>query len=119
MHGLEIPVIKLPPYLGASFHKTDLQVHSLRDSNWTGPFHPVTQREDFAEALVAGCRCKGLGAIAITDHHDLCMWTYVRDAASSELRQDGTPFAPEDQLVVFPGVELTLSTPPCQAILLL
>ena len=116
--GLENSVITLPPYLGASFHKTDLQVHSLRDSNWTGPFHPTSQREDFANALVACCRRKGLGAIAITDHHDLCLWTYVRDAASSELKQDGTPYAPEDQLVVFPGVELTLSTPPCQAILL-
>jgi len=111
-------VITPPPYLGASFRKTDLQVHSLRDSNWTGPFHPTSQREDFAKTLVACCRRKGLGAIAVTDHHDLCLWTYVRDAASSELKQDGTPFAPEDQLVVFPGVELTLSTPPCQAILL-
>jgi type III restriction enzyme len=111
-------VIKLPPYLGASFHKTDLQVHSLRDDSWTGPFHPTTQREDFAKALVADCRRKGLGAIAITDHHDLCLWTYVRDAASSELKQDGTPLVFDDQLVVFPGVELTLSAPPCQAILL-
>jgi type III restriction enzyme len=115
---LEDQVIKLPPYHGASFHKTDLQVHSPRDSNWMGPFHPTSQREDFSKALVSCCRRKGLGAIAITDHHDLCLWTHVRDAASSELRQDGTPFAPEDQLVVFPGVELTLSAPPCQAILL-
>ena len=111
-------MIKLPPYLGASFHKTDLQVHSLRDNNWTGPFHPMSQREDFAKALVADCRRKGLSAIAITDHHDLCLWTYVRDAASSELKQDGFPYPPEDQLVVFPGVELTLSAPPCQVILL-
>jgi len=116
--GLGNPVIKLPPYLGASFHKTDLQVHSLRDNNWTGPFHPMSQREDFAKALVADCRRKGLSAIAITDHHDLCLWTYVRDAASSELKQDGFPYPPEDQLVVFPGVELTLSAPPCQVILL-
>jgi type III restriction enzyme len=78
----------------------------------------MSQREDFAKALVADCRRKGLSAIAITDHHDLCLWTYVRDAASSELKQDGFPYPPEDQLVVFPGVELTLSAPPCQVILL-
>ncbi|MGA3333141.1 MAG: TrlF family AAA-like ATPase [Terracidiphilus sp.] len=108
----------LPPYLGASFHKTDLQVHSLRDHQWTGPYHPTSQRDDFAKALIACCRRKGLGAIAITDHHDLCLWSYVRDAASSELKSDGAPYALEDQVVVFPGVELTLSTPPCQVILL-
>lgn len=107
-----------PPYLGAAFHKTDLQVHSLRDLNWQGPFHPISQRKEFAKALVACCRRKGLGAIAITDHHDLCLWTYVRDAASAELRSNGAAYKAEDQLVVFPGVELTLSTPPCQVILL-
>lgn len=107
-----------PPYFGASFHKTDLQVHSLRDLNWQGHFHPITQREDFAQALVASCRKKGLSAIAITDHHDLCLWTYVRDAASAELKPDGEAYEAEDRLVVFPGVELTLSTPPCQVILL-
>lgn len=111
-------MIKPPPYLGASFYKTDLQVHSLRDSNWTGPFDRISQRDDFAKALVACSRRKGLGAIAITDHHDLCLWTHVRNAASYELDPDGTIYEPEDQLVVFPGIELTLSTPPCQAILL-
>ncbi|HEY6374267.1 MAG TPA: hypothetical protein VIX90_01960, partial [Edaphobacter sp.] len=70
-------MITLPPYLGASFHKTDIQVHSLRDLNWEGPFHPISQREAFAKALVACCRRTGLDAIAITDHHDLCLWTYV------------------------------------------
>lgn len=111
-------MVELPPYFGASFHKTDLQVHSLRDCNWTGPFNRISQREEFAKALVACSRRKGLGAIAITDHHDLCLWRYVRDAASSELRPDGTSYPHDNQLVIFPGVELTLSTPPCQAILL-
>jgi hypothetical protein len=56
---LENPLSTLPPYLGASFHKADLQVHSLRDRNWKGPFHPMSGREGFAKALVASCRRKG------------------------------------------------------------
>jgi type III restriction enzyme len=42
----------------------------------------------------------------------------VRDAAASESKHDGKPYEPADRLAVFPGVELTLSAPPCQAILL-
>ena len=108
----------LPKYLGASFHKCDFQVHSPRDLNWEGPFDPATQRVEFAVALVADCRRKGLNAVAITDHHDLCLWSYVRDAARAETKQDGSPYESTEQLLVFPGIELTLSAPPCQAILL-
>ena len=108
----------IPPYLGASFHKCDFQVHSVRDIAWEGPFDPITQRDQFATALVADCRRKGLNAIAITDHHDLCLWTFVRDAAKAETRSDGSPYGPEEQIIIFPGVELTLSSPPCQALLL-
>lgn len=111
-------MLEIPPYLGASFHKCDLQVHSLRDLNWEGPFDPIAQRDDFAAALVACCRRRELGAIAITDHHDLCLWTYVRDVAKAETRPDGSPYDAGEQLVVFPGVELTLSAPPCQVIAL-
>jgi type III restriction enzyme len=111
-------MVKPPKYLGASFHKSDFQVHSTRDLGWEGPFDPATQRIEFAAALVADCRRKGLNAVAITDHHDLCLWSYVRDAAKAEIKQDGFPYEATEQLVVFPGIELTLSVPPCQAILL-
>ena len=108
-----------PPNLGARFRKCDFQVHTLRDANWKGPFHPTKDRKAFADALVADCRRKRLDAIAITDHHDLCMWSVVREAAQSEVLVDGTPVPEEARLTVFPGVELTLSSPSCQVILLL
>lgn len=112
-------MVKPPPYLGATFRKTDFQVHSLRDINWKGPFHRVDDRKSFAEALVAHARKAGLAAIAVTDHHDLCFWPYLRDAATKETDDAGAQYSPADRLVVFPGVELTLSTPPCQVLLLL
>ena len=111
--------MKLPPYLGANFRKTDFQVHSLRDINWKGPSDRLAGRGKFAQSLVAHARKAGLAAIAVTDHHDLCFWPYLRDAAALETDDAGTPYSPEGQLVVFPGVELTLSTPPCQVLLLL
>ena len=107
-----------PAYFGAFFTRVDFQVHSPRDSQWSGPHSSIGEREDFAKALVACCRRKRLGAIAITDHHDLCLWSHVRDAARAEQQSDGTPYPQKDQLIVFPGVELTLSVPPCQALLL-
>jgi type III restriction enzyme len=112
-------MVKPPPYLGATFHKIDFQVHSLRDINWKGPFHRLNDREKFAQAMVAHARKAGLSAIAITDHHDLCFWPYLRDAAAQETDDAGVLYSPEDRLAVFPGVELTLSTPPCQVLLLL
>lgn len=112
-------MVKPPPYFGATFRKTDFQIHSLRDINWKGPFHRLEDREKFAEALVAHARKAGLAAIAITDHHDLCFWPYLRTAAEKETDGAGTPYPPEGRLIVFPGVELTLSTPPCQVLLLL
>jgi chromosome segregation protein len=112
-------MVKPPPYLGATFHKTDFQVHSLRDINWKGPFHRINDREKFAQAMVAHARKAGLSAIAITDHHDLCFWPYLRDAAAQETDDAGVLYPPEDRLTVFPGVEVTLSTPLCQVLLLL
>jgi type III restriction enzyme len=103
---------------GAHFWKCDFQVHSLRDTNWNGPFDRINGRATYAQALVADCRRKGIQAIAITDHHDLCLWKYVYDAAQAELKPDGQQFPLDERLVVFPGAELTLSTPSCQALLL-
>ena len=104
---------------GAHFHRCDFQVHTPRDTNWVGG-RPQTEqdREAYADALVLACRSRGLHAIAITDHHDFEMLPYIRDAATRELDDDGRPFDPHHQLVVYPGLELTLGVP-CQALLLL
>ena len=107
-----------PPDKGARFRKCDFQIHTPRDANWSGPFHPITDRAKFADALVADCRRKGLHAIAITDHHDLCLQKEVKLAAAREQREDGSLYSDEDRLVVFPGIEFTLATPSCQALLI-
>lgn len=106
------------PDKGARFRKCDFQVHTLRDANYNGPFHRLNDRDAFAAALVADCRRKGLNAIAITDHHDLCLWKNVQDAANTEKAADGNRVPVTERLTVFPGVELTLSTPSCQVLLI-
>src|SRR5260370_34943938 len=105
---------------GAHFYKCDFQVHSPRDLRWTGG-DAVTEseRKAYAEELVLACRQKGLDAIAITDHHDFGFFPYVKKAAQTELDDLGQPVADEKKLVVFPGIELTLTAPNCQAILIL
>ncbi len=104
---------------GAHFHKCDFQVHSLRDAAWAGVFgDPVNDRVPFAAALVADCRRKGIQAIGVTDHHDLCLWKFVRHAAEAETQPNGTVYPIDERLVVFAGVELTLATPSCQALLI-
>jgi len=111
---------------GAHFYRTDFQIHSPRDRNWTG-CKPVTddERMAFARVFVRACRERGLDAVGITDHHDICFVKYFQLAAQ-EQDSSGTN-APVENLVVapqrqnpivFPGLELTLSVP-CQAIVLL
>jgi chromosome segregation protein len=105
---------------GAHFYKCDFQVHTPRDANWSGA-EAVTpaERKAYAEELVQACRARGIGAIAITDHHDFAFFPHVRSAAAKEVDASGEPLSKEKQLAVFPGLELTLSSPPCQAILIL
>lgn len=104
---------------GAHFYKCDFEVHTPRDPNWRG-VRPVTndERKEWADGLVAACRKKGLGSIAITDHHDFTLVPFVREAAMRETDENGELIRPEDRLVVFPGLELTLNVP-CQALLIL
>lgn len=104
---------------GAHFYRCDFQVHTPRDTNWKGE-RPLTEedREAYADSLVAACRSRGLHAIAITDHHDFELVPYVRAAAAREVDEEGRPLPPQECLVVFPGLELTLGVP-CQALLLL
>lgn len=103
---------------GARFFRCDFQVHTPRDEMWNG-VRPTSEvdRTAWAATLVSAARSAGLGAIAITDHHDTAMYPYVRQAAADEQRADGTPVPDSERLVVFPGVELTLPLP-CQAIVL-
>ncbi len=106
---------------GTRFYKCDFQVHTPRDINWNGD-RAVTddERKSYAEAFVKKCREIGLNAVAITDHHDFAFYPYIKNAASSELDDNGQDIPDEDKLVVFPGLELTFSTPAsCQGILIL
>lgn len=103
---------------GAHFFRCDLQVHTPRDQNWTGD-NAVSdeQRRDYAKRLVQACRDRELQGIAITDHHDMVLVKYVRQAAAEETDAEGKPLPKNQHLVVFPGMELTLGVP-CQALLL-
>lgn len=104
---------------GAHYHRCDFQVHSPRDIQWTGAEHvSEVERVAYAVALIEACREKGLDAIAITDHHDMCFVPYVIRAARAETDANGAPLPDDRRIVVFPGIELTLAVP-CQAILLL
>lgn len=103
---------------GAHFFRCDLQVHSPRDRNWNGTDRLTDDdRRAYADQLVLACRQRSLQGIAITDHHDMAFAQYVRSAADEEVDENGRPLAKEQRLVVFPGMELTLSVP-CQALLL-
>ncbi len=103
---------------GAHFYKTDLQVHTPRDTNWDGA-GAITddERATYAREFVAACRVRGLQAVAITDHHDVAFFRYIRDAAVAETDDDGKALPASERLVVFPGMELTLGIP-CQALLI-
>src|ERR1051326_2777640 len=103
---------------GAHFYRCDVQVHTPRDRNWTGSDRVSdADRRTYAGNLAQVCREKGLQGIAVTDHHDMAFAEYVRRAAGEETDPEGKPLAAEERLIVFPGMELTLSVP-CQALLI-
>jgi type III restriction enzyme len=103
---------------GARFYRCDFQVHSPRDCNWKGD-RPEAEdaRREYARGFIAACRQKGLDALAITDHHDICFFSYIKAAAAVEIDEHGVPVPEHRRIVVFPGMELTLSVP-CQAIII-
>jgi type III restriction enzyme len=103
---------------GAHFYRCDFQVHTPRDINWGGAECVSDDaRKEYAKKLVQACRDKGLQGIAVTDHHDMAFMPYIRGAATDETNAHGKPLPKEQQLVVFPGMELTLGVP-CQALLI-
>lgn len=95
---------------GAHYYRSDFQVHTPRDAQWKGAKATTdAERELFAREFVAQCREIGLQAVAITDHHDLLFAPIIRRAARDERTAGGDRLEPADQLVVYPGVELTLA----------
>src|ERR1017187_5459961 len=99
---MTIPVDK-----GAKFRKCDFQVHTPRDAQWSGADAVSdAERKLYAEELIKACRTKGIGSIAVTDHHDFTFSPFVKKAALDELDGAGKPIAIEDRIVVFPGIEI-------------
>lgn len=99
---------------GAHFYTCDFQVHTPRDANWTGQ-EAITEAERklYSEELIQACRAKEINAIAITDHHDVVFFPYIKAAANEELDNQGQPIPVEKRIIVFPGIELTLTSPNC------
>ncbi len=96
---------------GAHFYRCDFQVHTPRDRQWCGESATTEEeRRAYARDFVAACIERGIDAVAITDHHDMTLVRYIRDAANA------APVGSR-RLTVFPGMELTLGVP-CQALLI-
>lgn len=105
---------------GNHYKKCDLQVHSPRDLGWKGKAcHTEEDRKEYAKNFVKECREAGLDAVAITDHHDMVFFEYIKSAAKEELDDNGILIPEHRRLVVFPGIELTLHQPPMQGLLIL
>lgn len=92
---------------GAVWRKTDLQVHTPRDAGWSGSPSLAggtpdleTARESWADQFVVECLKRHLGAIAITDHHDIVSYPYVQRAIERNAEA-------KDKLWLFPGMEVT------------
>lgn len=95
---------------GAHYYRCDFQVHTPRDRQWTGQVYVTDEeRNEYASRFIAACREKSLDAVAITDHHDLTFAKYIREAAKTEVDNDGNPVPEDRQIRVFPGIELTLN----------
>lgn len=108
----------MPMDKGAHFQCCDFQVHTPRDRQWQGDCPSTNEeRKSYASEFIAACHDKGLTAVAITDHHDMAFIPYIRQAAQTEVDTDGNPLPPDQQITVFPGMELTLGIP-CQALLI-
>ena len=92
----------------------------IRRETCAGPgTHYVSDedRSEYAARFIQACREKGLDAVAITDHHDLAFVNHIREAARTEVDDDGNPVPANGRIIVFPGIELTLNVP-CQALLI-
>ena len=121
---------------GAKFYKCDFQVHSPRDIAWTGnrfgmkspeleqlteeeKSDLIDKREQFCKEYLDKIRNSGLNAIAMTDHHDVTFVKHLRKVANDENEIFELTGETEKMITVFPGIELTISSTPSQAILIL
>jgi len=103
---------------GARFYKCDFQIHTPRDLQFNGKdCLTQTECEEYAQNFIKACREKGVDAVAITDHHDLVFYQYIKRAAENEVDENGIIVPKSERIIVFPGMELTLDVP-CQALLL-
>jgi chromosome segregation protein len=104
----------------ATWRKCDFQVHSPRDPNWQGArplglgdLDPSTgeqasesdiekSRSEWAKSFINVCCTKNLGAVAVTDHHEMVMLPYILAELKTKKEVD-----PSCDLWIFPGMELT------------
>ncbi len=104
--------------IGAIYRKCDFQAHTPRDDNFSGSEYITDEeRKSYAKRFIAACRTKGVDAVAITDHHDLVFYNYIKQASNEETDKDGGLVPEHKRIIVFPGMELTLDVP-CQALLI-
>lgn len=104
---------------GARYFKCDFQVHTPRDLQFSGQQYVTDiDRKTYSEKFIKACREKKIDAVAITDHHDLYFFNYIKSASLEEKDTNGNPIDEIQQIVVFPGMELTLDVP-CQSLLII
>lgn len=92
---------------GAVWKKTDFQIHTPRDPQWSGSPHLTggtrveeDARQAWMDAFIQTCIVKGLQAIAITDHHDFCFVEYAKKSIEKLPADSIKPW-------LFPGIEIT------------
>ncbi|MBD2767410.1 AAA family ATPase [Hymenobacter sp. BT664] len=96
---------------GATYRKTDLQIHSPRDANWVGgrpddsraeltEHEIITKRIKWAAEFVDACVAKGIQVAALTDHHEGVYCWYVWNEVERRKNQGV-------DLWFMPGMELT------------
>lgn len=90
---------------GAVLVKLDVQCHTPRDRGWIGSpglaggtHARKAEGHAWADAFAEAVR-RGLGAVAVTDHHDVAFLPYVIAAQ----------LGPDRRLIVFPGIKITCS----------
>ncbi|AKA35383.1 TrlF family AAA-like ATPase [Flagellimonas lutaonensis] len=120
---------------GAKFYRCDFQVHSPRDIAWTGSRFGVSEeqvegltqedkqqiddnRNQFCKEYLDKISSAGIDAIAMTDHHDVVFVQHLRRVAIEQNEIHEIMGEPEKKVTVFPGIELSLSNPASQAIII-
>lgn len=120
---------------GAHFYRCDFQVHTPRDRQWTGNKFGVNQDEleslsqeqkeritadriQFSKEYLEKIRNAGLNAVAITDHHDVVSVKTIRKVSEEENQAFIAASQYEKVIKVFPGIELSLSNPASQCIII-